>query len=128
MRIARTPFRDFVCPDLVCLERNETMRNLMDRPSTCELPAPDPAVLCRPVSTGAVLLHTQQEIYFGLNPVGLEIWQLLHPVCRSVDEVCERLLERYPDVPIEALREDVLELLGQLVQQGLAAYQLTDGS
>lgn len=83
------------------------------------LPRPHPAVLFQSVPEGAILLHTEQEIYFGLNPVGVEVWQLLPPACREVDEVCEALARRYPDVSADVIREDVTELLGELASQGL---------
>lgn len=83
------------------------------------LPRPHPAVLFQPVPDGAILLHTEQEIYFGLNSVGVEIWQLLPPECTRVDEACEKLFARYPDVPQETIRADVVELLDGLAEQGL---------
>ena len=45
------------------------------------LPRPHPGVLFKTVSDGAVLLHVEEEIYFGLNDVGTRIWQLLPPTC-----------------------------------------------
>lgn len=83
------------------------------------LPRPDPAVLLQPVADGAILLHTGQEIYFGLNAVGVEIWNLLPPSCASLDEVCAALADRYPEVPKEVLRADVAELLEALAHQNL---------
>jgi hypothetical protein len=83
------------------------------------LPNPHPAVLLQPVPEGAILLHMEQEVYFGLNPVGLEVWQLLPPKCRDFDELCEELARRYPDVCAEALRNDVAELLDALTSEGL---------
>jgi hypothetical protein len=70
-------------------------------------------VVCRAVEHGAVLLHTEDEVYFGLNAVGLQIWELL-PVCEDVDALCAALAGRYPDVAPERLRADVLELLDEL--------------
>lgn len=83
------------------------------------LPSPHPAVLFQPVSEGAILLHTEQEIYFGLNSVGVEIWEMLPPTCSRLDEVCAALAQRYPEVPVEDLRSDLTELLGNLAAQGL---------
>ena len=83
------------------------------------LPRPHPAVLFQPVSEGAILLHTEQEIYFGLNSVGVEVWQMLPPACTRLDEVCDALARRYPEVPSEELRSDVAELLETLATQGL---------
>jgi len=83
------------------------------------LPKPNPAVLFQAVPDGAILLHTEQEIYFGLNSVGVEIWHLLPPVCMHMDDACEQLAARYPDVPRETLRADIEDLLGGLAEQGL---------
>jgi len=78
------------------------------------LPRPDPNVLFKAVSDGAVLLHVAEEIYFGLNDVGTLIWQLLPPACGDLNELCARLGEVYSDVPPEVLRADVIELLNEL--------------
>lgn len=87
------------------------------RPSA--LPEPHPDVLCRPVSEGAVLLHTTDEIYFGLNEVGLLIWELLPPASRTTEEVVEKLAHRFPEVDPAEIRTDVLELLQGLEENGL---------
>lgn len=78
------------------------------------LPRPHPGVLFRTVSDGAVLLHVEEEIYFGLNDVGSRIWQLLPPACTSLDDLCAKLSVTYADVAPEVLRADVLELLEAL--------------
>lgn len=78
------------------------------------LPRPHPAVMFREVSDGAVLLHMEDEIYFGLNSVGARIWQLLPPACASLGDLCARLETTYPGVPAEQLMADVTELLDQL--------------
>jgi hypothetical protein len=83
------------------------------------LPLPHPKVVVQPVSEGGVLLNTEGEVYFGLNPVALHIWQLLPPSCRTLDELCGALGNRYPDVPADQLRQDVVELLDELAAQGL---------
>lgn len=68
----------------------------------------------REVSDGAVLLQLEEEIYFGLNEVGTRVWQLLPPECRTLDDLCARLGERYPAVEMSQIRLDVTELLDQL--------------
>ena len=72
------------------------------------------AVVCRPVEDGAVLLQVEDEVYFGLNRVGLQVWQMMATGCSDVDELCTRLSAHYPDIPSVTLREDVMELLEQL--------------
>jgi hypothetical protein len=71
------------------------------------------------VADGGVLLDTASEVYFGLNAVGMRVWQLLPPSCQTLDEICATLAQTYPDVAPEQLRQDVTELLDQLKQQGL---------
>lgn len=78
------------------------------------LPRPHPGVLFKPVSDGAVLLHVEEEIYFGLNEVGTRIWQMLPPTCADLDDLCARLSRVYADVAPDVLRSDVLELLAEL--------------
>jgi hypothetical protein len=79
------------------------------------LPRPHPSVVFRVVSEGAVLLHTEDELYFGLNAVGAHVWELLTQ-CTSVDELCTDLGEMYPGVAPDTLKADVLELCQQLRQ------------
>ncbi|MEX1184569.1 MAG: PqqD family protein [Gemmatimonadota bacterium] len=83
------------------------------------LPRPHPGVLFQVVSEGAILLHTEQEVYFGLNGVGVEVWQMLPPAYTELAAVLEELSRRYPDVPRAELQSDVTELLDTLAQEGL---------
>ncbi len=71
------------------------------------------------VPDGAVLLHTGQEIYFGLNTVGARIWELLRPDVTSIEDVCAVLGEQYPQVDAADLHEDVVQLLDALERDGL---------
>lgn len=84
-----------------------------------ELPTPHPSVLHRPVSDGAVLLHAEEEVYFGLNEVGSRIWGLLPPESPDFDALIRSLGAVYPDVDEATLRADVRELLDELRQAGL---------
>ena len=82
------------------------------------LPSHNPDVVFRTVSDGAVLLHTSEEIYYGLNPVGARIWEFL-PDSRDLGHLCERLAEVYPDAGEDQLHQDVTELLDDLRENGL---------
>ncbi len=75
-------------------------------------------VFCE-VDEGAVLLHAAQEIYYGLNGVGAEIWQLLPPVSATIEDVVQTLAVRYPEVGTEQIRSDVEQLLADLEKSGL---------
>jgi hypothetical protein len=83
------------------------------------LPKPAATVVFQRIDDGAVLFAPVTEIYFGLNEVGARVWELLPPVCNSVDDVCAKLQPQYPDVDAAVLRADVEELLAQLLSEGL---------
>lgn len=83
------------------------------------LPSINPRVVFCSVDDGAVLLSTDDEVYFGLNQVGVRVWQMLPPYHTKVHQVCDTLLEEYPDATAEQVRRDVGELLRQLHEYGL---------
>ncbi len=83
------------------------------------LPAADPNVIFKPLAEGAVLFSMKDEVYYGLNPVGMRIWQLLPPVHASLDDLCTSLQADYPQVDPAVLRSDVVELLAELTSLGL---------
>lgn len=83
------------------------------------LPHPSEQVVFCPVESGAVLLHSGTEVYFGLNEVGALIWQHLPPKSSSVAELVEMLRARYTDVDAAVLERDILELLTALREQQL---------
>jgi hypothetical protein len=82
------------------------------------LPAPSPGVIYRPVNDGAVLLSTEEEVYFGLNSAGACIWELLAKH-ETLEELTAALEEFYPDVEPDTLRNDTTDLLDDLLAHGL---------
>ena len=76
-------------------------------------------VLLQETGDEAVLLDTASEHYFGLNPIGTRIWQLLDGGA-DLRATFDILLAEY-DVPAERLERDVIALLGQLADAGLVA-------
>ncbi len=88
------------------------------------LPVPQPKVLFKAMSDGAVLFSTDNEVYFGLNSVGARIWELLPPVCATLDELCTRLSAEYPEVARSIIEADVKELLGDLAAHKLVAVRV----
>jgi hypothetical protein len=83
------------------------------------LPTRNEAVIYRTLSEGAVLFSLTDEVYFGLNPVAAEVWEMLPPAHKSLDSLCAELAARHPDVPAADLRADVIELLTSLQEFGL---------
>jgi hypothetical protein len=83
------------------------------------LPTRNPKVIFKALATGAVLYSSEEEVYFGLNPVGVRVWELLPPVHQSLDDLCGVIAADYPDAPVDVIRADVSELLEELTRLGL---------
>jgi hypothetical protein len=83
------------------------------------LPHPSPAAIFKELDEGGVLLSTTDEVYFGVNPVGAQIWALLPPLSRTFGELCAALEQKYPDAGSERIRIDAQEFLEALIASGL---------
>lgn len=83
-----------------------------------KLPSRAPDVVFNRIEDGAVLLSTREEIYYGLNCVGARVWELL-PECPTLEALCDRLEQLYPDAGPEMIRADLCELIGELTRNGL---------
>ena len=65
----------------------------------------------------AAILNLRNGVYYGLNPVGARVWNLIQ-TSRTVIEVRETLLNEY-DVDPDRCEQDLLALLQKLATQGL---------
>ena len=74
-------------------------------------------VMARTVGEETVILDLASGTYFGLDPIGARIWQLIGEG-RTLAEICATMLEEY-EVEREQLETDVLRLTGELVERGL---------
>jgi hypothetical protein len=74
-------------------------------------------VLAREVGTEVVILDLASGTYFGLDPVGARVWQLI-TAGSTPQEVCAALTEEY-EVDRETAERDVGELIGELQRRGL---------
>ncbi len=74
-------------------------------------------VLFRELDDEAVLLNLKTGVYFGLNPAGLRIWQLIGEG-HSLLQVLETMRGEY-EVDGEVLERDLLDLCRELCAQGL---------
>jgi hypothetical protein len=83
------------------------------------LPTRNPKVIFKALATGAVLYSTEEEVYFGLNPVGVRVWELLPPAHQTIDEIVRVIASEYSDVGEDVIRADVSELIEELVKLGL---------
>jgi hypothetical protein len=70
------------------------------------------------LSDEVVILNVATGQYFGLNPTGARIWQLLQEG-RAVLEVRDLLLAEYADADSDRCTLDLLNLLAELADAGL---------
>jgi hypothetical protein len=69
------------------------------------------------VGDEVAILSLDKAVYYGLNHVGARIWELVQsPV--AVSRIHEALIEDY-DVDSETAKRDLLEILDQLLEEGL---------
>jgi hypothetical protein len=78
-------------------------------------------VLVRFLDKESVLLNIETERYFGLDETGTRMWQLVTSA-EKIDTAYRQLLEEY-EVEAELLRENLTDLLKELIENGL--LQLT---
>ena len=71
----------------------------------------------------AVILNLDSGVYYGLDPIGAQIWQLIQEP-RSVDEVRDRLMEEY-DVEAAQCERDLVVLLQKMAEHALV--EIRDG-
>jgi len=71
----------------------------------------------------AAILNIKNGVYYGLDPVGAQIWKLIQQP-RSVDEVREALVGEY-EVDPERCEQDLVTLLEKLLAEGL--IEVKDG-
>ena len=76
-----------------------------------------PELLCSDVGGEAVILNMESGIYFGLDPVGTRVWELLQAP-RTPAEIRDELLAEF-DVEPSRCEADVLRLLGGMRDEGL---------
>lgn len=87
-----------------------------ERPDTGEIRI-SPNVLYRELVDEAVLLDLKSQRYYGLDPVGNRLWQLVRERGR-IGAVVRAMLEEY-EIDEHQLREDFSGFLRQLEEAGL---------
>jgi hypothetical protein len=74
-------------------------------------------VMTRTVDEEVVILDLATGTYFGLDPVGARMWELMAEG-KTLGEICERMLQEY-EVTREKLEGDTLRLAEELKDRGL---------
>lgn len=69
----------------------------------------------------AAILNMKDGVYYGLNPVGAKIWNLIQkPI--QVSDILEVLIDEY-DVEKDVCQTDLMELLEQLLEKELVKVE-----
>lgn len=74
-------------------------------------------VLFRELEGEGVMLNVKTGIYFGLDPVGTQIWQLMNQH-RRFDKILTAMQAKY-EVHEQRLQDDLLRFINSLRQNGL---------
>ena len=70
-----------------------------------------------PLGEESAILHVGTSMYYGLDPVGTKIWELLRQP-RSIDELRDAVLREY-EVEAERCERDLLDFLTKMREEGL---------
>ena len=76
-------------------------------------------VMAREVGDETVILDLANGTYYGLDPVGARIWQLMAEG-QTLTQVCELMLADF-EVTREVIEHDVLALVQTLLEQQLVS-------
>ena len=81
-------------------------------------------VMVRFLDNESVFLNLETERYFGLDPTGTRMWQLLTSAA-NIEGAYQKILNEF-EVEPEALRSDLVELLNMLVDNDLLQVVRSD--
>ena len=80
-----------------------------------------PQVIFQELDKEAILLDLNGEAYYGLDEVGMRLWQLLAEN-GDFDAAVAQMLTEY-EIDEETLRTELLELLEDMAQSDLVAWE-----
>jgi len=75
-------------------------------------------VVSRKVAGEMVLLDLASGLYYGLDPVGSRIWEVLSQNSCSLEELCD-VIEAEFDAPREQIERDIIGLAEQFSEKKL---------
>ena len=87
--------------------------------SLCDKVTIPAQVMAREVGNETVILDLANGTYYGLDPVGARIWQLMAEG-QTLTQVCEFMLAEY-EVTREDIERDVLALVQTLLERKLVS-------
>jgi len=79
-----------------------------------------------PLGDESAILNLKNSVYYGMNPVGARVWNLVQQP-KSVLQLRDTLLEEY-DVEATRCERDLLDLLEQMRLEGLIEVRMAAGA
>lgn len=76
-----------------------------------------PEVLFSKIDDEVIIMSIEADSYFGLDPVGSRIWELLEQPA-TMDELVSQLVQEY-DVGEAECRQDAQDFVTEMVARGL---------
>ena len=70
-----------------------------------------------PLGDEAAILNMKNSVYYGMNPVGATVWNLLKQP-KTIAEIRDAIIEEY-DVEEKRCEQDLLTLLEEMRSEGL---------
>ena len=89
----------------------------IDALSTNSIVVAAPEQISCPLGDESAILNLKNTVYYGLNPVGTRVWELLQKE-RRIGELLDTLLDEY-DVETECCQRDLFALLEKMRSEGL---------
>jgi len=102
------------------VSNNPVQETIMALPFDARVVVPE-QVLFQELEGESVLLNLDTETYFGLDDVGTRMWEALTG-SDAIESAYNSLLTMY-DVSPEELRQDLTELVEQLLDKGLLSLE-----
>jgi len=75
-------------------------------------------VLSSKIGNEAVLMCMEAEYYYGLDPIGSRIWELLTESPKTIEEIIDVLLQEY-EVDQETCSKDVYSFIDEMTSRKL---------
>jgi hypothetical protein len=79
-----------------------------------------------PLGEESAILNLKNSVYYGMNPVGARVWNLVQQP-KSVLQLRDALLEEY-EVEASRCERDLLDLLEQMRLEGLIEVRMAAGA
>ena len=78
------------------------------------------SVISSKIDEEVILMSVEQDAYFGIDPIGSHIWELLSNKPASINDLVAILMEEY-EVEEETCKQDVLAFINEMSTRKLIA-------